>query len=308
MIAAPRVFVTGSTGFLGRRVLHALDRRGFAVTALDRRGSIRRHRIQANQLEVVEADLLEPSAYGDALRKAAIVVHLAASTGRASAHEHFRVNVRGTEALLEQCERAGTQRILFVSSIAAKFPDKRQYWYAIAKARSEEAVRKSGLRFTILRPTMIFGKGSPVLSALEKLAALPMVPVFGDGRTQVQPIYVEDVVGYILAVLEQDRFHGETLEIGGPATLTIEDLLHEIRAALGHSGDRRSRFLHIPLGLLLPPLQAAESIGLGRLLPFSVGQLSSFRFDGTVETNPLYESRRSTLRGVQDMLALSRVA
>ena len=143
------------------------------------------------------------------------------------------------------------------------------------------------------------------MSALEKLATLPLIPIFGNGRALVQPIYVDDLAEYILEILEQDRFLNETLELGGPATLTIEDLLQQIRRVRKGTVGPNGASVHIPLGLLLPPLHAAESLGLGRLLPLSVGQLSSFRYDGTIEANALHENRRGKLRNVQEMLALS---
>jgi NADH dehydrogenase len=256
-------------------------------------------------LRIVRADLLEPEAYGKDLEKADIVLHLAALTGRATREEHFRVNAQGTEALLDQCRRTGVERILFVSSIAAKFPSESGYHYAQAKIRAEEAVRKSGLRFTIVRPTMILGQRAPVLRMLEKLASLPAIPVFGNGRTLVQPIYVDDLAEFILTIVREDLFKGETLELGGPSAIPMEDLIQEIRKVRQGS---RGRSLHVPLKPVRALLRAAENIGLGRFLPVSAGQLSSFCYDGTIESNPLFESRRSALRNVTQMLALSMVA
>jgi NADH dehydrogenase len=304
-----RVFVTGGTGFLGSRVLSLLKDHGISVVALDRSGALSQTAGSGAGVETVKADLLQPELYSDALAKTDLVLHLAALTGRASEREHFRVNLQGTETLLEQCRRVGVQRILFVSSIATKFPDTRRYYYAQAKLQAEEAVRSSGLRFAIIRPTIILGRGSPILSALEKLATLPFIPVFGNGRALVQPIYVDDLAGYILEVVEQDRFRNETLDLGGPSTLTIEELLQQIRCVRkGSDGRSKGLSVHIPLGLLLPPLRAAESLGLGSLLPVSEGQLSSFRYDGTIEPNGLHENRRGALRNVQQMLALSLAA
>jgi nucleoside-diphosphate-sugar epimerase len=310
MTSGSKVFLTGGTGFLGSRVLPALRRRGFHVVALDRSGRLRaqlgRERVNVDRVEIVIADLMEPERYREALGPTDVVMHLAAQTGRATAEEHIRVNAQGTEALLDECRRAGVAKILFVSSIAAKFPDTRRYPYALAKVRAEAAVRASRLLFTIVRPTIIIGPGSPVLAALENLATLPVIPVFGDGRALVQPVYVDDLAEDLVAIVEHDRFRGETLELGGPTKLTIQELLHAIRRA--RTGGNGGRALHIPLGVLMPPLQIAESLGLGGLLPINVGQLSSFRFDGTVQSNSLRDSRRTALRSLQEMLSLSLVS
>lgn len=295
---ATRLFVTGGRGFVGSGLLARLAERGHRVVALDRSGSLERDLRQMGDVRVVSGDLLESETYRAALATTDIVLHLAASTGRASREEHFRINAVGTEVLLAECHRAGVQKFLFVSSIAAKFPDTRHYHYAQAKIRAESAVRQSGLRFAILRPTMILGGRSPILSAFEKLAMMPVIPIFGNGRTSVQPIHVDDVVEYILTVLDRDMFTNEIFEIGGPRAVTIEALLQAIRQARkGRSGG----IVHLPLGIIVPPIAAAEGLGLGRLLPFSVGQLATFRFDGTAATNLLQESGND-LRDIPQML------
>ena len=288
------VFLTGGTGFLGSRVCRALRQQQHSVLFLTRSGSA------PDGVAVVASDLLEPDKYRDALKTADVVVHLAAVTGKAPARDHERGNVQGTETLVDECRRCGVRRFLFTSTIAAKFPDNTWYEYARAKMRAEDAIRASGVPFTILRPTIVLGRGSATLASLERLARLPIIPVFGDGRARVQPIFVDDVVAFIVAVLEQDRFRGETLELGGPAVLTIEELLQHIRQArMG----RRGRAVHIPLGLALASLKTAQSIGLAGLLPLSVGQLSPFRFDSTINANPLHDSRRAALTGLEQMIA-----
>jgi NADH dehydrogenase len=299
-----RIFVTGASGFVGAQLFAKLRQRDDSIIALDRSGSIRRklRQQELDNIQIVSADVMEPEKYEQALSTSDTVLHLAALTGRASKEDHERVNAQGTQILLDCCRRAGVQRILFVSSIAVKWPDTSGYYYAQAKARAEAAVRHSGLNYVIVRPCIIVGRGSPILIGLERLAALPVIPVFGNGRTMVQPIYVDDVVDFILTIIEQNLFQGETLELGGPTQLSIEQLLQQIRQfRKGSLGP----LLHVPIGLLKTSLQIAESAGLRRFLPFTPGQLLSFRFDGTIENNPLYEKRRSRLVDIPQMLALS---
>lgn len=273
------IFVTGGTGFVGRHLLNALRDAGRPVFALTRTGA---PVPQETGITVVTGDLLEPETYRNALRSCDVVIHLAAATGRASADEHIRVNARGTEILIDECRRANVPKLLFVSSIATTFPDKTGYHYAEAKTRAEDMVSRSGLQFIILRPTIIVGPGAPVVGALEKLALLPFIVLPGHGRVGVQPIHVDDVVRHITEAVRRDRFPNEAINIGGPDTLAMEEWLQEIRRA--RTG-RTGRVLHIPLGLVSGPLRLAEAIGLGRMLPISAGQLSSFRFDG-IAANP----------------------
>src|SRR5688500_4002765 len=115
------VFVTGGSGFVGRRVLPELLTLGRPVFGLDRSGTLAAMP-DAGGITVVKGDLLQPETYRSALRSCDVVVHLAAATGAAPATEHQRVNARGTEVLLEECLAAGVAKILFVSSIAVTFP------------------------------------------------------------------------------------------------------------------------------------------------------------------------------------------
>jgi NADH dehydrogenase len=292
------VFVTGGAGFVGRRLLAALRAAGRPVVVLDRSGSLSG---LVDGVQIVRGNLLEPEAYRDALRSCDTVLHLAAATGRASAQDHVLSNLRGTEVLLEASEHAGVTSFLFVSSIAATFPDLRDYHYAQAKRRAEDAVRRSSMRSVILRPTMILGPGAPLLKPLEKLALLPWIVIPGNGQVRVQPIHVDDVVRAIMAVVRENRFDGETHEIGGPDVVTIEELLHRLRR--DRTG-RDGRVLHLPLGLLRPPLRLAEAAGLGRLLPVSAGQLWSFRWDGVAADNRLQAAMGSGRLDLDTMIAV----
>jgi len=268
------IFVTGGSGFVGRHLLGALRGTGRPITALVRAGA---RLPDVPGMAAVQGDLLDPATYRDALRSCDIVIHLAAATGRASADEHNRVNTRGTEILLDECGKAGVSRLIFVSSIATTFPDTKGYHYAEAKRRAEDAVSRSGLQYVILRPTIILGPDAPVLGALRKLALLPFILLPGSGQIRVQPIEVADVVDRIIETVRTDGFTNDAVSIGGPDTMTMEELLQKIRRE--HTG-RNGPVLHVPLGLVSAPLRLAEAIGLGRLLPISAGQLSSFRYDG----------------------------
>lgn len=294
-----RVFLTGGGGFIGSRLLPALVDQEYPVVALDRSGSIG-GRDLLPESHIVRGDLLAPDSYRGALASSDIVVHLAASTGRASSEEHWRVNAVGTETLITECRAAGVHGMVVVSSIATTFGDLEGYPYARAKLHAERAVEISGLPHIVLRPTIVLGPGSPILAALSRLALLPAIPIFGTGRTLVQPVHVDDVVSAILAVLERERFTNETIDVGGPEAMPIEELLQQIRVA--RTG-RRGPVCHVPLGLMLPALHAAEAVGLGSLLPFSVGQLATFRFPGTAAPQPGVAPSTENRISVQEMVA-----
>lgn len=290
------LFVTGGTGYIGRRLLESLDLKRFSkIICLTRSEVV----AAPSHVEFVKADLLDSGAYAMALRGCGTVLHLAATTGKSRPEEYFRVNREGTRILIEASSGAGVQRFIYISTIAAKFRDQRRYYYAQSKLQAEELVRSSGLRYTIVRPTMVMGEGSPVLEGLSRLAAAPVLPVFGSGRAQVQPVSVDDLMACLGEVLAGGTFDGRTVEIGGPQILSMEELLVKIRRARG-KGD--GPVLHLPAGLIAASVGLLEKVLLPAL-PFTAGQIASFVNDGTAAPDPQVREWQARMQSVEAMLS-----
>jgi NADH dehydrogenase len=277
------IAVTGAAGFLGRRVLEQLKARDEQVVAIDR-VAMPAHAEDGTRW--VEADLSEPALYEPALAGASCVLHLAAITGKARPGAYRRVNVEGTETLLGAAKRAGVSRFVLVSSIAVAFKDRRHYPYADSKAAAEALVRESGLAWTIVRPTMLMGPGSPIQAALGKLARLPASPMFGSGERLVEPVDVADAARLLAALARTPEAAGETLELGGPERISLNALYARLRALEGAKGP--PKLVHLPVG----PIRALLALLEGPLLPvlpLTAGQLASFVNDSVAAPHPLVE-------------------
>jgi NADH dehydrogenase len=294
------LFVTGAGGYVGTRLLRRVQQEHFErVVALVRNAeNLAPDLVERADLEIVVGDLLEPATYADRLEDCDTVIHFAAATGKADAAEYTRVNVEGTRELLECCRSVGVRDFVHISTIAVRFANQSGYHYASSKAEAESVVSRSGLRHVILRPTMVLGPGAPVLEGLARLARLPVMPVFGSGSVHVQPIGAEDLAEIVLNVLEEDRFEGDVIEVGGPEALTIEELLARIRRV---RYGRVPRAFHLPLRPIRQLLLYLEPFLL-RLLPLTAGQLSSFANDSTVEVTPFLRTRWDSMASLDDML------
>jgi len=146
---------------------------------------------------------------------------------------------------------------------------------------------------------MILGESAPVLNSLARLAALPVVPVFGDGRTPVQPIFVDDLADCLGALLDQEQsFENTVLEIGGPEVLSIEELVLRIREAAGKPS---APVLHLPVRAISRCLGWMEPLLLP-FLPFTAGQLASFSNAGTSAPHPWVRQRQNRMSGISEML------
>jgi NADH dehydrogenase len=281
------LFLTGSTGFVGRHLLDRLRRRSARVTCLVRK--------EAGPGTVV-GDLRRPDSWIAALEGVDTVLHAAAVTGNASARAHEAVNAEATAMLARRAAEAGVSRFVFVSSIAVKFADKRRYPYAQAKERGEAAVREAGTPWVIVRPTMVFGPGAPVLAGLRRVARLPWMPLFGGARARVQPVDVSDLAELLDAVVEDASLTGETLEAGGPDVLVLAELLAVLRRLEGKEGGGRS----LPAGPVAALLWGLERAGLP--LPLTAGQLATFVEDGVAQPHPWIQVRRLLRTPLRDML------
>ena len=286
------LFVTGATGFVGRRFLQALDPGQYRrIVCL---GRTRPASVPKN-VEFVQGDLADANSYAPALTGCDSVVHLAAATGKARPETYFQVNLEGTRTLLGESKRAGVKSFFYISTIAAKFTNQNRYYYAQSKRRAEEAVSRSGLQYTIVRPTIVLGQGSPVRASLAKLAKMPVIPVFGNGRALVQPVSVDDLAGCLAGILKDPGFAGRTVEIGGPDILSIEELLMKIRGGAGP-------VIHLPAGFMAGCVGILEKVLLP-VLPFTAGQIASFVNDGTIERNPRVVQWQAGMQHLDQMLA-----
>lgn len=295
------LFVTGGSGFIGKRFVRTLARdRWERVYCLSEPGQkMEPDVLERENLQYVAADLLDADRYRPILAQCDTVVHLAAITGKAAPAAYFRVNLDGTRALLDASCRAGVARFLFVSSIAARFADTSNYYYAESKRRAEEVVRASGLSFTIVRPTIVVGQGGGPWESLSRLAALPLLPLFGNG-TRIQPIYVDDFVACLCTLLDARQFRNETIELGGPEVTTFESLL---RQASHMRRGRKPWTVNVPVRPLVLVLRILERFA-GPLLPLSTGQLAAFQNDGTVRLAPSAETGLPPMKSVHEMLRL----
>lgn len=288
-----KAFITGAGGYVGKRLCSLLDRQEFSGSQLLARTQAGKP--QYRHLAWTAGDLLDPATFQQSLSGCDLVIHLAAATGKLPRADYFRVNEQGTRELVAAAKRAGVNQFLHVSTVAVQFSDQSRYWYAQSKEAGERVVRDSGLRYRIVRPTMVFGPEAPVLLGLIKLASAPIVPVFGNGQAKVQPIAVDDLAAF-LADSATGELPNDVVGAGGPDVLTIEELLARISETILR---KPFRALHLPAGLIGGVMGLLEPVLL-QVLPFTAGQMASFTNDSTA----IADAQAKKRKGVAEVLAL----
>ncbi len=142
------------------------------------------------------------------------------------------VDAVGAARLVGAAKRAGVGRVVYVSGAGAAH-DAERHWFR-AKAAAEDAVRASGMTWTILRPTWIYGPGDVSLNRFLGFArVLPVVPMTNFGNQELAPVFVADVAKLAANSLEQDAAADQVFEVGGPETLSMREVLHRAMAIAG---------------------------------------------------------------------------
>jgi nucleoside-diphosphate-sugar epimerase len=291
------LFITGSSGFIGKRLVSRLLATGlWQIRVLTRRPPEQSNNPSSR---LIVGDLCDAETYRSGLDGVDTVVHLAAITGKAAPSEYERTNFEGTKIFLQACEAARVKRFLHLSTVAVTYPDQRYYAYAQSKARAEALVRECGIPYTIIRPTVVIGSDSPIWRTLSSIAKLPVVPLPNGGRVQLQPIDVGDLVRGIELVVSEGRFEGEALDLGGPSTISFADFMRTTHKAFY---GKDPHFISFPLAPVRSLLALIEPM-LRRILPVTAGQLALFANNSTADPNWLQDILKKQMHSLAEMIA-----
>jgi uncharacterized protein YbjT (DUF2867 family) len=236
-----RVLVAGATGFVGSRLVTALCDRGHEVVALTRDADS--HETPAG-VTIVEGDLLDPPLEFPPADAACYLVHSMDAGSDFAARDH-----RAATAFAEAAERAGIGRVIYLGGLGDDSDELSEH---LRSRRDVERVLESGeFDCTTLRAAVILGDGSASFELIRQLAGrLPVMITPQWVRTDCQPIHVDDVIAYLIGVLDAPATAGETFEIGGPDVVTYEEMLREVATQLGR------QLWIIPVPVLSPRLSA----------------------------------------------------
>lgn len=253
------ILVCGAAGFVGQAITHSLLGAGHHVRALTRSpeaatrkftsSDVARDALASGRLAPVRGDVTDARTLVSAVTGAEVVIQATQFEGapveRPADHLTYEeVDHRGTVNLLQAISSTEqTPRFLYMSGITVHAGATRP-WDA-AKWRAEEAIRQSGLDWSIVRSCWAYGPGDKALNRILGYSdLLPFVPVFGDGRQRLTPVFVRDI-GRLFATLVDDPTHSRdtVFGLGGPDEVTLDGFL---RAALDQMGRRRP-ILHIPV-------------------------------------------------------------
>jgi NADH dehydrogenase len=226
-----KILVLGGTGFVGRHLCKELGRLQYRVTVPTRDVS-KAHDLQPLPfLDLVQADVHDEAALARLVPGHDAVVNLVAIL-HGSSFEFQRVHVELVKKIARACTDAGVRRLVHVSALGAGRDAPSMYQRT--KAAGEAILQESGLDWTVLRPSVMFGEGDKFLTLFARLQGiLPIVPLAG-ADTLFQPVWVGDVVSAIVQCLQRDDTARRTYEVCGPERFSLRQLVKLAGRLSGH--------------------------------------------------------------------------
>ncbi|MBX3395005.1 MAG: complex I NDUFA9 subunit family protein [Phycisphaerae bacterium] len=314
-----RVFVTGASGFVGSAIVRELVSRGHKAVCLlrDRQrfvGGLRD--ISVDRIETVNGDLFDAAALSAGVAGADAVIHLVGiiTEDRLRGQTFSRIHTEGTQRVVEATCAAGVRRYVHMSALGVR-PDAVSTYHK-TKWAAENIVRKSGLDWTIFRPSLIHGPGGEFMRMMKVFVCdamvpalgfipspFPVIPYFGDGQNRLQPVSVKDVAHCFVAALSKPETIGKSYELGGANALSWKELYRDCRELIpGAKAWKPMVGLPVSVANLVASTIMKTPL-LPKMLRFNVGQVQMSQEDSVCDITPVEQAFGIRMRDFRSELA-----
>jgi NADH dehydrogenase len=266
---------------VGIHTCRELTKKGWKIRALIRDPAKAAMALGQLPVEFRVGDVRDATTLRSALSGCGAVIHLAAIAIEKKGDSYRESNTAATERLISAARAEDVQRVIFMSQNGAD--SRSPYPFLRSKGVAQESVKTSGLKWTILRPSVIFGPEDQFVNVLGRLIRLTpkIFPLPGGGSARFQPIAADDVARVVHLALEKKETVNQTYELGGAVPLTLRQMTERILTAMG----TQRKIVSVPVRALRPLLAVAQ-----RLLPnppVTASLLDLLSLDNTTPSNAL---------------------
>jgi len=275
-----RVAVFGGSGFLGRAIIKYLVAEGIAVRVAVRNpgnANIPELSGPVDKFDAIYADVRDETSVALAMDGCDAVINAVGLYVERGAETFEAVHELGALNVAHQCATRDICRLIHISGIGTDLNS--QSSYVRARAKGELLATDVFPKTTIFRPSVIFGPGDKFLNTFAKLIrASPVLPLFGEGHTLLQTVYVGDVAQAALRALQKPKSQGQTYELGGPQAYTYRKLIELVLT------QARKRRLLLPVPFFVWDFLAAVASVLPAP-PLTKDQVTLMKRDNVVAKN-----------------------
>jgi NADH dehydrogenase len=222
-MASQLITIFGGTGFLGNILARELVDAGQRVRIAARHPVLPDWVKDGDRIELVSADITDTKSIESAIVGTDSVVNTVSRYVASPELSFEDIHVNGAGRLARLVHRAGIEKLVHISGIGTNSDSPSAY--VRARAMGEDAVLNAMPRATIVRCSVLFGPGDSFLATLASLTRLPVIPLFGDGETRLQPVHGVDVARVLIRLLGEPLTQRRLFELGGPDILSYRDIL-----------------------------------------------------------------------------------
>ncbi len=227
-----KILICGGTGFVGSNIVkHIGSEHSVRVLTRD---SNQKSKPNSN-VEYVTGNLFDLSSLENAMKDCDVVINAAQFDNAPFENPrknltYEKVDAEGTENVVAAAKKSSIPRILYISG-AGTSEEKREPWFR-AKLRAEQAIKNSGMKWTIFRPSWIYGKEDRSLNRMVPMIRYsPFVFILGKNY-RIQPVYIDDVAQIVALGVNNPICYGQIYQLGGPQRLTMKQILQTVAKVL----------------------------------------------------------------------------
>ena len=259
------MLLLGASGFIGSRLARALSAAGHEVVCGTRGGA----NIEGCRGIAVDfARDRDEAVWLPRLAGIDVVVNAVGILRETSTATFDALHVKAPEALFRASARAGVGKVIQISALGADEDAASRYHRS--KKRADDTLAALTVPWVIVQPSLVFGAGGTSAALFTKLAALPLVPVPGDGAQAIQPIHIDDLTEAIVRLVESGEHDRRRIAAVGPRPLTLRDFLAILRRSMGLG---TAPFVRVPMALVRTAAAVGEKLPRALLDRESLGML-----------------------------------
>lgn len=227
-----KILICGGTGFVGSNIVKHIGSE-HSVRVLTRHSN-QKSKPNSN-VEYVTGNLFDLSSLENAMKDCDVVINAAQFDNAPFENPrknltYEKVDAEGTENIVAAAKKSSISRILYISG-AGTSEGKTEPWFR-AKIRAEHAVKKSGMKYTIFRPSWIYGKEDKSLNRMIPMIRYsPFVFILGKDY-RIQPVYIDDVAKIVAFAVNNSVSYDQIYQLGGPQRLTMKQILQTVSKVL----------------------------------------------------------------------------